>query len=142
MQILYVRFETDADPEAFDAWILPIVHATREQPGTVAYDYFHDPEVPTRRWLVEVFADEDARRFHVTTPRHVEMMAVGSRRHGMRDIHVHEWTDAAGHRTSFLAGTDAPAPGREEFLSLVTARQRELDIAPEPPATATEEPTQ
>ena len=124
MIVMYVSFLVDGDLDALDNWIIPLFQSERLQPGVVAYDYLIDPEHPARRRVVEVFADEKSARHHVTSPAHIEMLALGSMVYGMRDLDIHVWGEAEQYRHSTRPRSDSRVDGREQAGELISEFQR------------------
>jgi quinol monooxygenase YgiN len=124
MHVLYVSFETDEPQETFDRWFLPLVKAAREAPGCIAYDYLLDPESATRRFMFEAWESKAAMAAHVADAAHVEMLALGTIAHGMRDLRITHWTEAAGHRESTRESSDEYVPGRDAIVEPIRLLQQ------------------
>jgi quinol monooxygenase YgiN len=124
MIVMLVSFEVDADAIELDRWIIPLFQRERQEPGVVTYDYLIDPEHPGRRRVIEVFADRDALQRHVTSPAHVEMLALGSMEYGMRDFDIHTWESADGYCHTTRLRSDFHEEGRELVEGLVAEFQQ------------------
>ena len=125
MHILYVSFETDEDPRTFDEWFLPLVRACRNAPGCYAYDYLIDPECPTRRWIVEIWEDDEVYGEHVVHPSHVEMLGLGTLAHRMHDLQISHWPHAGVPERSFRPRTDTQVDGRQALLDPIRRLQED-----------------
>ena len=123
MIIIYVSFQLDGDPQAFDSWFLPLVGQTRAATGCIAYDYSVDPVEPTRRYMFEAWSSDEALEAHHGAAEHVEMLALGTRVHGMRDLLIHRWDGLDQHRISTRRATDEHVDGREHVDALIAAVQ-------------------
>jgi len=138
--IVYVSFELDGDPVAFDAWFLPLVAATRETPGCVVYDYLEDPTNVRRRHMVEVWDSDASLAAHAGAAPHVEMLALGTVCHGMRDLEIHRWARADGYQYGTRRRTDEHVDGRDHLDELIAAVQARHSLLPPTgaPASTTE----
>jgi quinol monooxygenase YgiN len=125
MIVMYVSFEFDGDPDELDRWIIPLFQRERQEEGVLAYDYLIDPEHPRRRRVVEVFADAEATKHHLTSPAHVEMLALGSMVYGMRDFNIHLWGSAVEYRHTTRPRSDSSVPERELVHGLISNFQRQ-----------------
>jgi quinol monooxygenase YgiN len=122
--VIYVSFLVDGDLDDLDNWIIPLFQKERQEPGVVAYDYLIDQEQPTRRRVVEVFADRESAKHHVTSAAHIEMLALGSMVYGMRDFEMHVWGKAEQYRHSTRPRSDSHVDGREQAEQLISEFQR------------------
>jgi len=138
--IVYVSFELDGDPIEFDAWFLPLVAETRGTPGCVVYDYLTDPANPSRRYMMEVWDSEATLAAHAAAPAHVEMLALGTMRHGMRDLDIHRWNGVDDYRHRTRGRTDEHVDGRDHVDELIAAVQGRHSLLP--PSGATASPTE
>jgi quinol monooxygenase YgiN len=123
MIVVYVSFVVPTpNREQFDAWLRPLVEAARRETGCVTYDYLHDPQNPDRGQIVEIWQSKEDLDRHSVDPDHVEMVALGSIRWGMTDLHIHV---VAGGTHSYVEQDriDVPAPGREAMQALVDVVQ-------------------
>ena len=96
MFITLSQFRVEGDGAAYDEWMLPLTDKMRALPGNVLYRLLHDPRDPQARVLTEVWETEQDHLNHLVDPDHVEIIALGSEK-GMRDVHVHHWSNAEGH---------------------------------------------
>jgi quinol monooxygenase YgiN len=117
--IIYVSFQLDGDAQAFDSWFLPLVEQTRGAAGCVAYDYLVDPVEATRRYLFEAWSSDEALEAHHAAAEHVEMLALGTLAHGMRDLLIDRWDGLDQHRASTRRTTDEHVDGREHIDALI-----------------------
>jgi quinol monooxygenase YgiN len=126
MIISYVSFEIDPQKvEAFEEWFEPLVERTKQQhSGCVAYDYMLEPHDPERRLLVEVWATEADHAAHHSHEDHIEMLARGSSEFGMKNLRIHNWSQAEGYSFSTRARSDEPVPGREQLNELTSKMTR------------------
>jgi quinol monooxygenase YgiN len=130
MIVMYVSMEFTADPAEFDAWIMPLFRKERQEPGVVAYDCLIDSENPQRRRVVEIFEDDAAAERHVTSPAHIEMLALGTMKYGMHDLVIQVWDRAEGYRHSTRARSDTPVAGRDVADRLIATFQQEYRERP------------
>jgi quinol monooxygenase YgiN len=121
--IIYVSFHLDGDAQAFDAWFLPLVEQTRSAAGCIAYDYSVDPVELKRRCMFEAWSSHEALDEHHAAPEHVEMLALGTLVHGMRDLRIDRWDGLDQHRVSTRHSTDEHVDGREHVDALIAAVQ-------------------
>ena len=125
MIIIYVSFELESDPVEFDAWFMPLVEETRASAGCIAYDYLVDPVRRSRRYMFEVWDSDSAATRHSGAPAHLEMLALGTSRYGMRDLRIDRWDDPRRHKHSMRARTDEHVEGRDHVDELIASIQRE-----------------
>jgi len=121
--IIYVSFQLDGAAQAFDSWFVPLVEQTRRADGCISYDYLIDRVESTKRYLFEAWSSEDALEAHHAAPEHVEMLALGTLVHGMRDLQIHRFDGLDRHRASTRRTTDEHVDGREHVDELITAVQ-------------------
>jgi quinol monooxygenase YgiN len=112
MIVYYVSFEVDTDDRAgFDQWYRARTKDAKQEKGCLAFDYLVDPEQPRRGFMVEIWETAEDLEAHMAHPRHVEALALGSMKWGLRDVHVHVWTRAEGHEFAVRNRTDDLAEG-------------------------------
>jgi quinol monooxygenase YgiN len=113
MFVTISQFRVEGDPDAFDAWLLPLADRMRALPGNVLYRVLHDPVDLASRVLTEVWQTEDDHLAHLVDPDHVEIIALGSEM-GMRDVYVHHWSRAEGHLERGRGRTEQRLADRDE----------------------------
>jgi len=121
--VIYVSFQLDGDVQAFESWFVPLLEQTRSAEGCVVYDYLVDPVEPKRRYMLEAWSSDEALEAHHAAPEHVEMLALGTLVHGLRDLRVHPFDGLDRHRVSTRRTTDEHVDGREHVDELITAVQ-------------------
>ena len=126
MLINYVTFEVDTDDrEAFDEWYGRLAEDARQEEGCILYVYLKDPHRPTRGVTVAAWRSEEDIAAHRQHPSHIELVALGSSKWGMRDMTVHSFRDVGDYRVSTRPAIDAEAgtndAGRQEMHDLVQA---------------------
>ena len=97
----------------------PLIEAARAEEGCVLYEYFTDPVDPGRGVMLEAWESAEALAAHSVHPAHVEMVAFGTQRWGMRDFVIHVWGDASAHTFVSRPTIDVPVPGREAMMEAV-----------------------
>jgi quinol monooxygenase YgiN len=84
-----MRFDSDTLAHALDA-IRPVVEATRQEPGNVAYRYYRDLDDPTTLFLFEEWESEDALEQHFQMPYVIDFVAAMAS-YGILDAAVHRY---------------------------------------------------
>jgi len=130
MLVNYVTFEVDTDDrDAFDRWYLRLVDDARQEDGCILYVYLTDPRHPTRGATIAAWRGEDDIAAHRLHPSHIELLALGSTKWGMRDITVHSFRDVGRYQVGGRARVDAEAgdkAGRAQMHALIRAYQAAL----------------
>ena len=126
MLVNYVSFEVETeDRDAFDTWYLGLVEAAQQEEGCIVYDYLIDPRHPTRGVTIAAWRSEADIAAHRLHPSHIELMALGGEK-GIRDIHVHSFSDVGGYRISSrarLEGAGDDPESRARMLALIAQYQ-------------------
>jgi quinol monooxygenase YgiN len=135
MLVNYVSFEVDTNErDAFDQWYLRLAADARQEKGCLVYDYLRDPQNPKRGITIAAWESEADIAAHRLHPSHVELLALGSEKWGMRDLRMHSWTEIGGYKVterSRVDGTGQDQEGREQMHSLVREYQAlSLDDTP------------
>lgn len=130
MLVNYVTFEVDTDDrEAFDQWYLRLADDARQEDGCILYVYLKDPRHPTRGVTVAAWRGEEDIAAHRLHPSHIELLALGSTKWGMRNITVHSFRDvgqySVGSRTQ-VDGKGEDEASRVRMHSLIRAYQAAL----------------
>jgi quinol monooxygenase YgiN len=122
--VIYGSFRVDTeDRRAFDEWYRSCLSIARQEKGCVAYDYLLDPQQPDRGFNLEIWETADDFQAHMLHPAHVEMMALASRKWGVRDLRMHFWMDAQGHQYNIRERTETPVEGRGNLYERIAALQ-------------------
>ncbi len=131
MIVYYVSFEVDTDDRAgFDEWYRARTTEAKKEKGCLAFDYLLDPEQPGRGFMVEIWETPEDLEAHMAHPRHVEALALGSMKWGLRDVRVHVWNRADGHEFTVRNRTDDLAGGRDELSERIGEFQRTYRTGP------------
>jgi quinol monooxygenase YgiN len=124
----YVVFDVHTDDRAaFDAWYRRLAEDAQGEQGCIAYDYLTDPAHPTRGAVVAAWESEEDIARHRLHPSHIELMALGSAKWGIRNIRRHSFADVGNYSASVRPALDDPAgPGanRDEMHRLISEYQR------------------
>ena len=130
MLVNYVTFEVDTDDRsAFDQWYLRLVDDARQEDGCILYVYLTDPAHPTRGVTIAAWREEENIAAHRLHPSHIELVALGSTKWGMRDLTVHSFRDVGRYKVGSRERVDDEAVGeeaREEMHALIRAYQAAL----------------
>jgi quinol monooxygenase YgiN len=128
MLVNYVIFDVETDDRvAFDAWYRRLAEDAQREPGCIAYDYLTDPAHPTGGAVVAAWETEEDIARHRLHPSHVELMALGSSKWGMRNIRRHSFTNIGNYSVSARPALDdraEPEANREEMHRLINEYQR------------------
>ena len=139
MLVNFVSFYVDApDLEAFDRWYIGLVEDAQKEPGCMVYEYMRDPRDARHCFMLAAWENEADIAAHRLHPSHVELLAFGSTRWGIRDLHRHSWADVGGHTASGrprIDGSDLDGESRATMHALVSRLQREQGHEPSTPTT-------
>jgi quinol monooxygenase YgiN len=121
MVTIYCTFEVPEESRAaFDDWFLGLAQECQREEGCIAYDYLQNPQHPGRCTLFEAWDGDEHFQAHLYFHAHVDMIAFGTSRWGMRNIVVHTWREG-GYAKRELTSTEQAVD--EQLLAVVRERQ-------------------
>jgi quinol monooxygenase YgiN len=128
--VAHVSFVVDGDCARFEQWFGPLVARTRRVDGCELYELLRDPFDPHRAVIVEAWTSVAARNAYLVMPHHVEMVADGTRNHGLRDFRTMAWNSAGEMTVSERARSEAVGTDRGEMRRLVLDRLARPEVDP------------
>jgi hypothetical protein len=76
-----------------------------------------------RGFNLEIWQSRDDFQAHLLHPDHIDMMALGSLKWGIRDLQMHFWMEADGYQFGVRDRTDTPVDGRGNLYDLIGEAQ-------------------
>jgi hypothetical protein len=95
------------------------VETTRRADGCLAFEFLVDPASSCRCVLFECWQDEPSRRAYELMPHHIELVAIGTSRLGIKNLRALRWADISEPHISERGRTETTDPQRPTMDRLV-----------------------